>query len=87
MNTYDPHDPNPELGLSKLDFPGLRPKLDMLRVYLDTLTITPENIGDVRRSLFRPGCYENSPELDCEWNSWVRDETARRENSPKGGRL
>ena len=43
-----------------------------LLAYLDTLTITGENIGDVRRSLFMP--------WDSAWNGIVRDETAEREN-------
>jgi hypothetical protein len=43
-----------------------------LRAYLDTLTITGDNIGDIRRSLFMP--------WDSPWNGWVRDETAEREN-------
>ena len=42
-----------------------------LRAYLDTLTITGDNIGDIRRSLFVP--WESA------WNGWVRDETAARE--------
>jgi hypothetical protein len=42
-----------------------------LRVYLDTLTITSDNIGDIRRSLFVP--------WDSAWNGIVRDETAARE--------
>lgn len=40
--------------------------------HLDTLTITSENIGEVRRSLSLP--------FECEWNATVRDETAAREN-------
>lgn len=46
--------------------------LTELRGYLDTLTITSDNIGDIRRSLFLP--------WDSMWNGWVRDETASREN-------
>jgi hypothetical protein len=42
-----------------------------LRVYLDTLTITGDNIGDIRRQCFVP--------WDSAWNAWVRDETASRE--------
>ena len=48
-----------------------------LRVYLNTLTITSENIGDIRRSLFFP--------WDSAWNEMVRDETAARENAERGG--
>lgn len=47
----------------------------MLQSYLDTLIITPDNIGGIRRALFR--------NESCEWNSWVRDETAARENFKK----
>lgn len=43
-----------------------------LRAWLDTQTITSDNIGDIRRSLFFP--------WDSKWNGWVRDETAEREN-------
>lgn len=42
-----------------------------LRTYLDTLTITGENIGEIRRSLFLP--------WDSAWNGLVREETAARE--------
>ncbi len=49
-----------------------------LRGYLDGLTITSNNIGDIRRSLFLP--------FDCEWNRIVRDETAKRENYLKRGK-
>jgi NTP pyrophosphatase (non-canonical NTP hydrolase) len=56
-----------------------------LRAYLDTLIITSDNIGDIRRSLFFP--------WDSRWNGWVRDETAARENvtlpaspAPAGGK-
>lgn len=42
-----------------------------LRQHLDTMTITGENIGDIRRSLFVP--------WDSAWNGIVRDETAQRE--------
>jgi hypothetical protein len=44
-----------------------------MTTYLDSLDITSDNIGDIRRSLFMP--------FDCNWNSWVRDETAKRERS------
>jgi hypothetical protein len=44
-----------------------------LTTYLDTLEINSDNIGDVPRQLMMP--------FDCEWNAWVRDETATRENS------
>lgn len=47
-----------------------------LKEYLDGLTITSENIGDIRRSLFVP--------YDGIWNSVVRDETAVRENKRPG---
>jgi hypothetical protein len=47
-----------------------------LRTYLDTLSITSDNIGGIRRSLFFP--------WDSMWNGWVRDETASRE-SPSSG--
>ena len=40
--------------------------------YLDVLTITSDNIGDVRCSFLMP--------FDGVWNGWVRDETASREN-------
>lgn len=42
-----------------------------LSTYLDTLEITSENVGDIRRSIFVP--------WDSEWNALVRDETAKRE--------
>lgn len=42
-----------------------------LGAYLDTLHITNENIGEIRRALFFP--------WECEWNGIVRDETAARE--------
>jgi hypothetical protein len=45
-----------------------------LRNYLDTLTITSDNIGNIRRLLFFP--------WDSAWNALVRDETAARENRP-----
>lgn len=45
---------------------------DRLCHWLDRQSITSENIGDIRRSLFLP--------WDSEWNSLVRDETATREN-------
>jgi hypothetical protein len=50
--------------------------LDMHRemcAYLDTLTITGLNIGEIRRSLFVP--------WDSLWNDWVREDTAARETS------
>lgn len=43
-----------------------------LIAYLDTIPVTSENIGEIRRSCFMP--------FDCEWNGIVRDETAAREN-------
>lgn len=43
-----------------------------LRTYLDMQTITSENIGKFRRWLFLP--------WESQWNGWVRDETAAREN-------
>lgn len=43
-----------------------------LRAWLDKQTITSDNIGDIRRSLFMP--------WDSLWNGWVRDDTATREN-------
>lgn len=49
-----------------------------LRTYLDTLTITGDTIGDIRRRLFMP--------WDSEWNGWVRDETASREVAPAAPR-
>lgn len=42
-----------------------------LEAYLDGLTITGDNIGDIRRSLFMP--------WKSVWNGIVRDETAKRE--------
>lgn len=44
-----------------------------LRAWLDQQTITPGNIGAIRRSLTMP--------WDSGWNALVRDETAERENS------
>jgi hypothetical protein len=44
----------------------------MVGRYLDSITITSDNIGEIRRSLFMP--------FECGWNGWVRDETANREN-------
>ena len=41
--------------------------------HLDSLNITSENIGEVRRSLFLP--------FQTSWNGLVRDETAKRENA------
>ena len=40
--------------------------------YLDGLTITSGNIGEIRARCLMP--------FHCEWNAWVRDETAAREN-------
>jgi hypothetical protein len=55
------------------DPPAQAPNLLMeLRAYLDALTITSDNIGSIRHSLFFP--------WDSHWNGWVRDETAAREN-------
>lgn len=45
--------------------------LPELQAYLDTLTITGDTIGDIRRECFMP--------WDSEWNGIVRDETAKRE--------
>ena len=45
-----------------------------MRNWLDTQTITGENIGNIRRQLFMP--------WDSLWNGWVRDETATRERPP-----
>jgi RNase P subunit RPR2 len=45
-----------------------------LAKYLDTLTITGDNIGDIRRECFVP--------WDSQWNGIVRDETAAREGRP-----
>lgn len=42
-----------------------------MQAYLGRLTITGDNIGDIRRSLFMP--------FDSSWNGLVRDETAKRE--------
>lgn len=55
---------------------GLSSRLE-LQMHLDAFVINSENIGDIRRSLF----------VDCDsaWNSWVRDETAARENISRGG--
>lgn len=46
---------------------------EQLTRYLDNLDgiITSDNIGKIRRDLMMP--------FDCEWNAWVRDETAARE--------
>lgn len=46
--------------------------LKELKDYLDTIIITSDNIGQIRYSLFVP--------WDSKWNTWVRDETALREN-------
>jgi uncharacterized protein len=43
-----------------------------LRIYLDGQKINSENIGEIRRACFVP--------WDSEWNAFVRDETAAREN-------
>lgn len=45
-----------------------------LTEWLDTLTITGDNIGEIRRSCFMP--------WDGKWNGIVRDKTAERERSP-----
>lgn len=45
-----------------------------LRAHLDSLVITSDNIGDIRRGMFMP--------WDSSWNGWVRDETAARESTP-----
>lgn len=42
-----------------------------LAAHIAMLTVTRENIGKIRRSLFMP--------FDCEWNGWVRGLTAERE--------
>jgi hypothetical protein len=49
---------------------------EQLTRYLDNLDgiITSDNIGKIRRDLMMP--------FDCEWNAWVRDETAAREVNP-----
>ena len=47
-----------------------------MQTYLRTLTITSDNIGGIRRLLFVP--------WDSQWNGWVRDDTAARENWAKG---
>ena len=47
---------------------------DELTNYLDTLIITSENIGEIRRSCFMP--------FDSSWNMFVREATAARENKP-----
>lgn len=44
-----------------------------LCIYLDTLIITDDNIGDIRRQCFVP--------WDSAWNGIVRDETAAREHA------
>lgn len=46
--------------------------LQELTAHLDTLEITSENIGNIRQQLMMP--------FSTEWNAWVRDETAAREN-------
>lgn len=46
-----------------------------LRDWLDTQTITSDNIGSIRRECFMP--------FDCKWNAIVREETAERENKPR----
>ena len=40
--------------------------------YLDTISITSVNIGEIRARLMMP--------WDSKWNGIVRDETAKREN-------
>ena len=45
-----------------------------LRRWLDELTITGDNIGDIRRRCFMP--------WPSKWNAFVRYETAEREKSP-----
>ena len=45
---------------------------ERLLAELDKLVITSQNIGDIRRRYLLP--------FDCDWNSFVRDETAAREN-------
>lgn len=45
--------------------------IEELKKYLDTLVITSENIGHIRRQIFVP--------WNSEWNAIVRDETAIRE--------
>lgn len=44
----------------------------MLTEHISTLHITSENIGAVRADLLMP--------FACDWNGWVRDLTAEREN-------
>lgn len=44
-----------------------------LCTYLDSIAITSDNIGSIRRSLSLP--------YDSEWNAIVRDETAAREKA------
>ena len=44
-----------------------------LRAYLDTKRITPDTIGDIRRTLFMP--------WESQWNALVREETAARERN------
>jgi hypothetical protein len=46
-----------------------------LIAYLDSISITSENIGDIRQSLMLP--------WTSEWNATIRDETAARENKDK----
>lgn len=45
-----------------------------LLVWLDKQVITPDNIGEIRRRCLLP--------WDSEWNGFVRDETAAREQPP-----
>lgn len=47
--------------------------LNELLNWLDAQNITSENIGTIRRRCFMP--------WDSRWNSIVRDETAKRENT------
>jgi hypothetical protein len=58
------NDPRPSLALRLLP---------ELQAYLDTLTITGDTIGDIRRACFVP--------WDSQWNGIVRDETAQREKA------
>lgn len=48
-----------------------------LAAHVAKLVITSDNIGDIRRSLFMP--------FSCDWNGWVRELTAERENCEAGG--
>lgn len=64
VNEYPYRDPAPE--------PAIELKGELV-AYLDTLSITSDTIGDIRRSLFLP--------WDGHWNGWVREETAAREKN------